>query len=327
MALKQHFSMIDLGDLHFFLGIEAHRSSSGLHLSKTRYTLDILQCVDLLTAKPFSTPITAGAKLSAHDVTLFPDATLYRSLVGALQYLTITRPDITYAINQVCKFMHAPTDIHFLGVKRILRYLKGTLGRGLFFKPSSSLQESGSSSHTVYAYSDTDWAGNPDDHRSIAGTCVFVGPNLISWSFKKHPTVSRSSTEADYRALALAAAEVIWISYLLNGFGLYIKQPPIPFCDNISATYIAYNLVMHSRAKHIDIDYHFVRERVVRGSLLVRYMPTQHPLADLFTKRLLKPRFHYLSSKLSLPDSPRSSWGGGGGGGGGVFTQDTVGVT
>ncbi|XP_026415820.1 uncharacterized protein LOC113311186 [Papaver somniferum] len=310
VALKQQFSKTDLGDLHFFLGIEAHRSSSGLHLSQTRYTLDILERVDLLTAKPVSTPIVVGTKMSAHDGTLFPDATLYRSLEGALQFLTMTRPDITYDVNQVCQFMHAPTDIHFLAVKRIFRYLKGTLGKGLFFRPSSSFQVSGSFYDTVYAYSDVDWAGNPDNRRSTAGTCVFVGPNLISWSSKKQPTVSRSSTEAEYRALALAAAEVIWILYLLKDLGLYIKQPPTLFCDNINATYMASNPVMPSRGKHIDIDYHFVRERVVRGSLIVRYMPTQHQLADLFTKGLLKPRFHYLSFKLSIQDAPRSACGG-----------------
>ncbi|XP_026441917.1 uncharacterized protein LOC113341143, partial [Papaver somniferum] len=149
--------------------------------------------------------------MSASGGKLFGDVTKYRSLVGALQYLSMTRPDITYAVNQVSRFMHSPTEDHFMAVKRILRYLKGTLGKGLFL-PSTAAP-------TLLAYSDADWGGTPDDSTSTSGSCVFLGTNLISWSSKKQPTVSKSSTEAEYRAMSIATSEVAWIQYLLTDLG------------------------------------------------------------------------------------------------------------
>lgn len=274
--LRHQFSMTDLGDLHYFLGMEITRTKSGLHLSQNRYTLDILNRSDLINAKPVSTPCSSGGKLSMFDGVLYADVTLYRSIVGALQYLTLTRPDITYSVNQVSQFMHSPTDVHFLAVKRILRYLKGTLGRGLFFNANSIFQ--------IRAFSDADWAGNPDTRRSTTGSCVFLGNHLISWSSKKQPTVARSSTEAEYRALALTAADITWIQYLLKDLSIVMTQSPILYCDNISATYMALNPIMHSRTKHVQIDYHFVRERVARRLLTVTYISTRHQLADFFTK-------------------------------------------
>ncbi|KAL5725454.1 hypothetical protein ACHQM5_008596 [Ranunculus cassubicifolius] len=295
--LSKQFAMTDLGDLHYFLGMEITRNETALHLSQTKYTIDILNKLDLINAKPVSTPSSSGGKLSMYDGVLFTDVTLYRSLVGALQYLTLTRPDITYSVNQVSQFMHSPTDIHFLAVKRILRYLKGTLGRGLHFPVESSCQ--------IRAFSDADWAGNPDTRRSISGSCVFLGNHLISWSSKKQPTVSRSSTEAEYRALALAAAEVTWIQYLLRDLSVATIQAPIIYCDNVSATYMALNPITHSRTKHVQIDYHFVRERVARKLLKIVYISTRHQLADFFTKGQVAAKHTDLSHKLSLRDSPK----------------------
>ena len=224
---------------------------------------------------------------------------MYRSIVGALQYLTMTRPDITYAVNQLCQFMHAPKNSHLAAVKRILRYLKGTLGLGLSFRASSDF--------SLTAYSDADWAGCPDDRRSTTGSCIFLGPNLISWSSKKQPTVSRSSAEAEYRAVALTTADLHWIQFLVKDVGLFTVSTPRLFCDNISATYLAINPILHSRTQHIEIDYHFVRERVARGALLVQYVSTKDQIADLFTKGLSSVRYRFLRDKLSLCSSPRSA--------------------
>ncbi|CAL8990669.1 unnamed protein product, partial [Prunus brigantina] len=135
-------------------------------------------------AKPVSTPAISGKRFSITDGDPLPDATEYRSVVGALQYLTLTRPDIAFAVNQVCQFMHRPTTVHWIAVKRILRYLNGTISHGLFYRPSSL--------HLI-AYSDADYAGDPDDRRSTGGYCIFLGNNLISWSSKKQRGVSRSS--------------------------------------------------------------------------------------------------------------------------------------
>lgn len=199
-SLGNQFDMKDLGDLHYFLGMEASRSSTGLRLTQSKYALGLLAQIDLVGAKLCSTPVACGSKLSATDGDLLPDATLYRRIVGSLQYLTLTRPDITYAVNQVCQFMHKPRTAHMVAVKRILRYIKGSLDYGLFFRPAPCT--------SLSAYSDADWAGCPDSRRSTTGFCLYLGSNLISWGTRKQPTVSRSSAEAEYRALASTTADL-----------------------------------------------------------------------------------------------------------------------
>ncbi|XP_026443702.1 uncharacterized protein LOC113343796 [Papaver somniferum] len=135
----------------------------------------------------------------------------------------MTRPDITYDVNQVSQYMHRPTQTHFMVVKRIIRYLKGALGHGICFWRDSSFH--------LTAYSDADWGGDPDTSRSTTGHCIFLGRNLVSWGSKKQPTVSTSSTEAEYRDLSSTSAELIWIGYLLRDLNIYLKQPPILYCD------------------------------------------------------------------------------------------------
>ena len=164
--------------------------------------------------KPSNTPMSTTEKLSLHEgVLLSPEeGTKYRSIVGALQYLTLTRPDISFSVNKVCQFVHAPTTVHWTAVKRILRYLQGSVETGLRLCKSSST--------AVSAFSDADWAGCPDDRRSTGGFAIFLGSNLISWNAKKQATVSRSSTEAEYKSLANATAEVMWIETLLNELGI-----------------------------------------------------------------------------------------------------------
>jgi histone deacetylase 1/2 len=152
--------------------------------------------------------------LSKEDGTLLSsaDATYYRSKVGALQYLTLTRPDLAFAVNKVCQFLHNPTTVHWTTVKRILRYIKGTIDIGLKIIKSVSL--------VMSAFSDADWAGSIDDRRSTGGFAIFLGPNLLSLSARKQATVSRSSTEAEYKSLANATSEVIWLEALLKELGI-----------------------------------------------------------------------------------------------------------
>ncbi|XP_066385230.1 uncharacterized protein [Miscanthus floridulus] len=224
--LQQEFALKDLGDLHYFLGIEVKRKQGGLVLSQERYASDVLARSGMNKCKPVDTPLSSIEKLSVLDgVKLGPeDSTWYRSLVGALQYLTLTRPDISFVVNKVCQFLHAPTSVHWSAVKRILRYVKGTIRLGLKIGPSKSM--------LVSAFSDADWAGCVDDRRSIGGFVVFLGNNLISWTARKQPTVSRSSTEAEYKALANATAEMVWIQKLL--VELHVPHPSMArlWCDN-----------------------------------------------------------------------------------------------
>ncbi|XP_022881012.1 uncharacterized protein LOC111398326 [Olea europaea var. sylvestris] len=213
------FSTKDLGSLNYFLGLEAHRTSSGLFLSQTKYALEILQRAHLVDSKPVCTPMVVAQHLSTTGPD-FDDLHLFRSLVGALQYLTITRPDITHAVSVVSQFMHKLSISHFLAVKRILRYIKGTLRFGLSFTPSSSQE--------LLAYSDADWAGCPDTRRSISGYAIYFGDTLVSWSSKKQPIVSRSSCESEYRALAITAFEVKWLQHLLQDLRGELKIQYVP---------------------------------------------------------------------------------------------------
>lgn len=300
--LSTEFAMKDLGSLHYFLGVEVQHTSQGLFLSQTKYALDLLHRADMVDAKPISTPFVVGAHLS-RDGKLFSDPTLFRSLAGALQYLTITRPDLAFSVNSICQFMHAPTEDHFRALKRILRYVKWTIAYGL--------QLSRGSSPSLLAYSDADWGGCPDSSRSTSGYAIFLGENLVSWCSKKQSTVSRSSAEAEYRSLAVASAEVAWIVQLLRDLHMPLASPPTILCDNKSAIFMAGNPVTRPRSKHIAIDYHFVRELVASGSLRVHFVPSDLQLADSLTKGVTKPQFLLFRSKLRVIPSTTLSLQGG----------------
>ncbi|XP_073352573.1 retrovirus-related Pol polyprotein from transposon RE1 isoform X1 [Aegilops tauschii subsp. strangulata] len=177
--LSTEFALKDLGDLHYFLGIEVKKHEDGLHLSQEKYAADMVKKAGLQGYKPSPTPMSSSEKLSLTEGQLLSqdDSTKYRSLVGALQYLTLTRPDISFAVNKVCQFVHAPTTVHWAAAKRIVRYVKNTANIGLNFSKSSST--------LVSAFSDSDWAGCLDDRRSTGGFAIFFGPNLISWCARK----------------------------------------------------------------------------------------------------------------------------------------------
>ncbi|XP_020208931.1 uncharacterized protein LOC109793876 [Cajanus cajan] len=174
--LQFEFSMKDLGPLHHFLGIEILPTDDGLHLSQSHYALTILERANMIDYKPMSTPLESKTKFTSNH-TLLEDPSHFRGLFGALQYLTLTRPDLSYSVNYVSQFMHAPTIMHFKMVRRILRYVKGTINVGLHFTSNTTLD--------LFAFSDAYWAGCPTTRRSTTGYCTFLGGNLISWCAKK----------------------------------------------------------------------------------------------------------------------------------------------
>jgi histone deacetylase 1/2 len=197
--LSGAFAMKDLGPLHYFLGIQVHRTPAGFFLHQEQYDEEILDRAGMRNCKPASTPVDTKAKVSAAAGIPVQDKTFYRSIAGALQYLTLTRPEMAYAVQQVCLHMHDPHDEHWNIIKRILRYVRGTLRHGVLLRASPST--------TLTTYTDADSAGCPDTRRSTSGFCVFLGEALISWSSKRQAVVSRSSAEAEYRGVANAAAE------------------------------------------------------------------------------------------------------------------------
>lgn len=214
----------------------------------------------MANAKPVATPIASTQSLVLAGTKL-ENPTEYRAVVGSLQYLTFTQPDIAFSVNRLSQFMHCPTTDHWEAVKRVLRYLAGTITHGIYFHASSPL--------TLHAYSDADWAGDKDDYTSTGAYIVYLGKNPISWASGKQKGVARLSTEAEYRTVSSTASEVKWVLSLLSDLGLTLTHVPTIYCDNIGATYLCVNPVFHSRMKHLALDYHFVREQIQNKTLRV----------------------------------------------------------
>ncbi|PKU78407.1 Retrovirus-related Pol polyprotein from transposon TNT 1-94 [Dendrobium catenatum] len=288
-SLKATFSMRYLGNLSQFLGIHVTALPSGIHLNQALYARSIVQKAGMENSKTVSTPSSLKSVISSDRLQQFSNPVLYRQLAGSLQYLTLTRPDIAFAVQQVCQHMHNPHQVHFEQLKRLLRYVNGTISYGLSLSRGSM---------ELHCYADSDWAGDSTDRKSVSGYCNFIGNSLISWQVKKQSTVARSSTEAEYRSLAIAASEVIWLRRLLSDFNLPPQAPMPLYCDNTSAIALANNPVFHARTKHIEVDCHFIRDCIQTKQIIVHHLATQDQIADLFTKSLPIKRFKFLSSKL-----------------------------
>ncbi|KAK4369909.1 hypothetical protein RND71_009384 [Anisodus tanguticus] len=231
----------------------------------------------MTSCKPSHTPVYTNFKLGTDSGPPYSDPNHYRSLAEALLYLTFTRPDIYYAVQQICLYIHNLTEAHMHALKRILRYVQGTLHFGLHLYMSSLTG--------VIAYSDTVWGGCLDTRCSTFGYCVFLEDNLLSWSSKRQPTLSRSSAEAKYRGVANAVFESCWIHNLLLELHCLIQKATLVYCDNISAIYLSGNPVQHQRTKHIE-NIHFVREKVARGQVRVLHVSSRYQIDYIFTKGL-----------------------------------------
>nr|GEU99308.1 ribonuclease H-like domain-containing protein [Tanacetum cinerariifolium] len=257
-SLHQDFSMTDLGSLNYFLGIFVTRDSTGMFLSQRQYAVEILEQEGIVGCNSSRTLINTESKLGV-DGDPVSDLTFYRSLTGSLQYLTFTRPDISYVVQQVCLHMHDPREPYFPALKQILRYVQGNLDYGLQLFSSSTID--------FVAYSDADWAGCPTTRRSTSGYCVFLGNNLVSWPSKRQPTLSRSSAEAEYRGVANDVAKTCWLRNLLHELHTPFSSVMFVYCDNVSVVYLSCNPVQHQRTKHIEKDIHFVRNLVAVGQV------------------------------------------------------------
>uniref|UniRef100_A0A803PSJ3 Reverse transcriptase Ty1/copia-type domain-containing protein n=1 Tax=Cannabis sativa TaxID=3483 RepID=A0A803PSJ3_CANSA len=268
--LHNSFSLKDLGQIDYFLGIEVHHTNSGLHLSQKKYIIDLLCKTKMDCSNSMPTPMVSSEKLSAYTGDPFSDPHQHRSIVGALQYAVVTRPEIAYAVNKVSQFMQSPLDTHWKVFKKILRHLKGTLDHGLLLQASPTLPLTG--------FCDADWASDPDDRRS--------------------------TTEAEYRSLANATAKIVWIQSLLSELHQPQLSPHTIWCDNQSTVLMSANSVLHSRTKHIELDLYFVRERILNKQLQVKHVPVQDQIADVLTKPLSNARFSLLRGKLSLVSLP-----------------------
>ena len=256
--------------------------------------MELLKFSGFDLSHPTPAPLPINLKLFEEEGELCTDPSHYRSLVGKLNFLSNTRPDLSFAVQTLSQFLHYPRQPHMHALTHVLRYIAGTIGQGIFLQGGADLH--------LTAFSDADWAACPNSRRSVTGYLLLLGKSPISWKSKKQTVVSRSYSESEYRAMASAASEVTWMVNLLQELGVSNLAPVTLNCDNQSAIHIAKNPVHHERTKHIEIDVHFTRDKVLDGLLHLAYMPTEDQLADLFTKTLPSPRFRMLLSKLGLVD-------------------------
>ncbi|GKA34368.1 putative RNA-directed DNA polymerase [Tanacetum coccineum] len=293
-VLSTEFELKDLGSLKYFLGIEVARSKQGISMSQRKYVLDLLAETGMLNCRPVDTPIETN-----HHLEIVPNQTpanrdRYQKLVGKLIYLSHTRPDIAYAVSVVSRFMHAPSKRHMNAVYRILRYLKSSPGKGLFFGKNQD--------HQVSGFTDADWAGDRSDGKSTSGYFTFVGGNLVTWRSKKQKVVSRSSAEAEFRGMVHGVCELLWIKRILRDLWISLMSPMKLQCDNESAVKIAHNPVQHDRTKHVEIDRHFIKDHLERKTVELPHVNTKEQLADMLTKAVCGRVFHSSLDKLGMID-------------------------
>jgi hypothetical protein len=293
--MQSKFEMSLMGELKFFLGLQVSQRTDGIFICQSKYVKELLKKYKMEDSTSARTPSSTAAKLGTCETSLKVDVTSYRGMIGSLLYLTASRPDIMYATCLCARFQADPRDLHLIAVKRIFRYLKGTLNLGIWYPKESSFN--------LVGYTDSDYAGSVVDRKSTSGSCQFLGNRLVSWYSKKQQTVSNSTAEAEYIAAGSCCAQILWIKNQLRDYGFVLNKIPI-LCDNTSAIAITNNPVQHSRTKHIDIRYHFIREHVMNGTVELFFVPTEEQVADIFTKPLDESTFTKLVGKLGMLNSP-----------------------
>eukprot|EP00253_Pinus_taeda_P007915 PITA_07915 len=248
----------------------------------------------LTDCKPAPSPFQSGVKLSVSCTSPEVDATLYRQLVGKLLYLTHTRPDLSFAVGLVARFLQNPRESHWKAAKRILRYVRGTIQFGIHYSAKAT--------PLLVGFTDSDWAGDPDDRKSTAGYVFTLGSGPITWACKKQAAISLSSAEAEYRGAVEASKEALWLRQILSEFGFEQQHPPTLWCDNQSAIQLCKDPVQHQRSKHIELHMHFIRKLIHDHVLEVQYCSTDDQFADIFTKALTEAKFTKLRYMLGVQE-------------------------
>ncbi|GJT98735.1 putative RNA-directed DNA polymerase [Tanacetum coccineum] len=291
--MKAKFEMSDLGPLTYYLGIEVSQKETGITLKQEAYARSILSKTRMIDCNPTKSPMEHKLKLTKDGEGELVNPTEYRSIVGGLRYLTHTRPDISFAVGVVSRFMEKPTEQHLQAVKRILRYVKGTLDYGLTYTK-------GESKVTITGYSDSDLANDVNDRKSTGGMAFYVNGNLVTWASQKQRVVALSSCEAEFIAATMAACQGIWLRRLLTEVTRQWIPPVTLFVDNQSALELMKNPVFHGRSKHIDIRFHFIRECVENGEITVAHVCGKEQKADILTKPLAKVKHEEMRNLMGI---------------------------
>nr|XP_016495404.1 PREDICTED: uncharacterized mitochondrial protein AtMg00810-like [Nicotiana tabacum] len=263
----------------------------GVLVCQRKFTMDLLKEYDYLTYSSVNSPLDPTIKLRNEDGALLPDPGYYKKLVGKLNFLTNTRLDIAYSVQHLSQFMQVSREPHLKAAIHVLRYLKKDITLRIFL--------SNGPNYTVSAYCDSDWAACPDSRKCVSGYIVLLGDDPISWKSKKQTTVSLSSTEAEYRSVMKVVGELVWVKRLLEELTVMCTNPITVFCDSQVVVHIARNLVFHERTKHIEVDCHFVRDKIQEGLVELHHISTSDQLADNLTKALTGINHSDLLSKLA----------------------------
>ncbi|GKA56334.1 retrovirus-related pol polyprotein from transposon TNT 1-94 [Tanacetum coccineum] len=285
------FKMSMMGKISFFLGLQISQSPRGIFINQSKYALESLKKYGFDSCDPVDTPMVEKSKLDEDKEGKAVDPSHYRGMIGTLLYLTASRPDLQFAICMCARYQARPTEKHLNAVKRIFRYLKGTVHRGLWYPKDSSI--------ALTAFADADHAGCQDTRHSTSGSMQLLGDRLVSWSSKRQKSDAISSTEAEYIALSGCCAQILWMRSQLTDYGFGFNKIPM-YCDNKSAIALCCNNVQHSRSKHIDIRFHFIKEHVENGVIELYFVNTEYQLADIFTKALGRNRIEFLINKLGM---------------------------
>eukprot|EP00253_Pinus_taeda_P016301 PITA_16301 len=240
---------------------DVDQSENGVFISQDKYVEVELKRFNMQNSKAAVTPIAVGLKLTKEDSSNDLDPKLYKSIVGSLMYLTATRPDIMHAVSLISRFMERPKETHWQAAKRILRYVNGTKGFGILYSSFETFRLTG--------YTESDWAGSVDDRKSTSGYVFHMGSRAISWASKKQPVVALSTAEVEYVATTTAACQAVWLRRVLRDLCHEQENGTTIYCDNSSAITLSKNSVFHKRTKHIDTKFHFIRELVNNGEIVL----------------------------------------------------------
>jgi hypothetical protein len=294
--LSRRFSISESSELKYCLGVEISKVGEGILLSQTNFLKRTLKRFGMLECKSYPTPMQQRQQLTKEGESCQYDFP-YREVVGSCMYsMIMTRPDLSFALGQLSRYLDSFKDTHVVAAKRMLRYLKGSMKKGIYFRRPKDFN----GMFKLSAYVDADWAGSVDDSRSTSGFAIFLNDCLISWKSSKQTIVALSSAEAEYIALSSCIQELMWIYQLLQEFGLKIQKEIVVFEDNQACIKIANNTTSNVKTKHIRIRYHFVKDLVEEGVINMKWIASEWNLADLFTKALGPVRFNSLIPKLGF---------------------------